>query len=89
MRRWLPEAGTYRAVLVINNFFRRWGHRLLYDFELLRDAMAEAGFAGVRQCPAGESSDPDLRGIEAHGKLVGNEELNDFMTMILEGERPE
>jgi len=85
----LPEIGTYRAVFVINNFFRRWGHQFLYDFELLRDAMEEAGLADVQRRPSGESADPDLQGIEAHGKVLGDEELNVFVTMILEGKRPE
>jgi len=87
--RCLPEIDTYRAVFVINNFFRRWGHQFLYDFELLRDAMEEAGFADVGLCPSGESTDPDLQGIEAHGEGAGSKELNDFVTMILEGKRPE
>jgi hypothetical protein len=33
----------------------------------------------------GESSDENLKGIEAHGKKIGDEEIAQFETMVFEG----
>jgi len=80
--------GEGRASLVINNVFRDWGHQFLYDAELLGTALRVAGFAGARRVRAGESDDPNLRGIESHGRVVHDEEMAAFETLVLEAERP-
>lgn len=77
-----------RASIVVNNAFRSWGHQFLYDQETLRDALEEAGFVDVVSFVPGESNDENLRGIEHHGFTVGNEEMNQFETMVFEGRRP-
>jgi predicted SAM-dependent methyltransferase len=41
-----------------SGYYRR--HRYLYDFDLLREAMSDAGFVGVRRCAFREGSVPDL-----------------------------
>ena len=74
--------------LVINNEFRDWGHRFIYDRETLSAAMERAGFVDVVRYASGESDDENLRGIECHGKVVKNEEMNRFETMVLEARRP-
>ena len=86
---WMPElAGVYSDVLVINNAFRAWGHRCVYDEPTLRASLAAAGFTDIARCAPGESDDPQLRGLESHGNAVGNLELNRFETMVLEARRP-
>jgi SAM-dependent methyltransferase len=84
--------GSSRAAVltcfVINNEFRDWGHRFIYDRETLSAAMEQAGFVDVVRHASGESDDENLRGIELHGKVVGNEEMNRFETMALEARRP-
>ena len=46
---------------MLNHVFRQGGeHQFAYDFDTLRWALASAGFADIRQCSHGESSDPLL-----------------------------
>jgi hypothetical protein len=84
----LPGVRTYNPAFVINNAFRAWGHRFLYDAKLLAAALGNAGFANVRCCAYGESGDPNLRGIEAHGRNIGDEAIAAFETMVLEADKP-
>lgn len=86
--KFLAETGVHSECFVINNEFRNWGHRFIYDRETLSAAMEQAGFVDVVRHASGESDDENLRGIERHGKVVGNEEMNRFETMVLEARRP-
>ena len=52
--------------LEMNRAFHGWGHRFLYNFRMLSLAVRAAGFEDVHACAYGESSFPDLRGIERH-----------------------
>lgn len=83
-----PQGGACGAVFVINNAFYNWEHRFLYDPATLRDILGKAGFVDITRYPPGESDDEVLRGIEHHGKAIGDEEMNRFETMVLEGRRP-
>ncbi len=91
--RWITDryigGGVYKALLVISNAYHNWGHQFLYDRDTLEMAMRDAGFIDIRQYKPGESDDHNLRGLECHGQNVGNEEMNQFETMVLEGTRPE
>ena len=71
------------AAVVVNNFFRDWGHQFIYDAESLSYALESAGFADVRECAVGESEHPELRGVEHHGVLIGDR-MNRFETLVLE-----
>lgn len=86
--RFMPGIRTYSAAFVINNAFRNWGHQFLYDAELLGMALREAGFTGIRRCDYGSSADANLRGIESHGRNVGDQEMAAFETMVFEADRP-
>jgi len=83
-----PSSDAVLTCLVINNELRSWGHQFIYDRETLSAAMEQAGFVDVVRHASGESGDENLRGIELHGKVVGNEEMNRFETMVLEARRP-
>lgn len=87
--RFLQETPDYRAGFVINSIFFRWGHKFVYDGELLELALQKAGFVNIRRCAVGQSDDENLRGIERHGQ-IGNaeEEMNAFETMVFEGQCP-
>lgn len=86
--RFLEGVPVCKPQFVINNAFTNWGHRFLYDAEVLGMALRDCGFADVRQVASGESEDPHLRGLESHGKHVGDEAMADFETMVLEAVRP-
>jgi predicted SAM-dependent methyltransferase len=73
-----PETNAPLPGVVINNFFRSWGHRFIYDPQTLRNALMEAGFVDVEERPAGE--------LEQH--LTEVPEFNEFETFVLEARRP-
>jgi len=85
--KFVPGVSTYREAFVINNAFYNYQHRFLYDQSTLQGALEEAGFVDVTPYPVGQSDDEILRGIEHHGSFIGDEEINSFETMVLEGKR--
>ena len=86
--KFLKGISVYKASFVINNAFRNWGHRFLYDGELIEMAMQEAGFTNIHRCSFGESDDANLRGIESHGRTVADDDMAAFETMVFEGKCP-
>ena len=87
--RWVTDRylgiDVYKASIVINNAFRNWHHQFLYDGDLLEMTLNKSGFTNVQRCLIGESSNENLRGMEANGKKVGNEEMVAFETIVYEG----
>jgi predicted SAM-dependent methyltransferase len=81
-----PEVDVRFPGVVVNNFFRSWGHRFIYDPETLRHALTTAGFVDVEERSVGESSRPELTGLERH--LAEHPELNQYETFVLEARRP-
>jgi len=55
-----------RQALIANRAFHGWRHRFLWNRELLGRALAACGFEDVRFCRYGESSQPELAGLERH-----------------------
>jgi Methyltransferase domain len=47
------------------------GHEMIWNAQLMRDVLYFAGFDSVKQCEPGQSEDPVLRGVEGHGKVIG------------------
>ncbi len=80
-----PEADAQLPGVVVNNFFRSWGHRFIYDPETLRHALTSAGFVEIEECRVGESSHSELAGLERH--LAEQPELNEYETFVLEARR--
>ena len=72
-----PEVDAPLAGVVINNFYRSWGHRFDYDPETLRHALREAGFVEIEESPLGE--------LERH--LAERPEFNRLETFVLEAQR--
>lgn len=83
----VPDAPEPLPAFTINQVFRGWGHKFLYDEAALRLALERAGFTDVRRMPFGESDDPHLDGIEAHGVDSGDRQHIAFETLILEARR--
>jgi predicted SAM-dependent methyltransferase len=75
------------ATSVVNNFFRDWGHRYIYDQSILSQSLSSSGFGEIIRCEVGHSNDPELCGLECHGKLIG-EANNRLETMVLEATKP-
>ncbi|HXY94149.1 MAG TPA: methyltransferase domain-containing protein [Acidimicrobiia bacterium] len=76
-----------RDAFVVNNAFRNWGHKFLYDQEALTAALQAAGFAGVTRFPPTVSDDPNLRGLESHGS-DDEDEAKCFESQVLEAAKP-
>jgi predicted SAM-dependent methyltransferase len=72
-----PEVKTALAGVVINNFFRSWGHRFVYDPETLHHALHQAGFVEIEEVSLGE--------LERH--LADRPEFNQLETFVLEAQR--
>jgi predicted SAM-dependent methyltransferase len=68
---------------VMNTMFRSWGHKHLYNQETLSSLLQDCGFSRIARYRTGESHDPELEGLESHGKLVG-ESHNRMETLVLE-----
>jgi predicted SAM-dependent methyltransferase len=77
----------YRDTFVINNFFRSWGHKFIYDYKTLKSVLESCGFINIMQCNLEESDDVNLQGIESHGHEIGNE-FNKLESLIHEGTKP-
>jgi hypothetical protein len=78
-------------VFLLNHNLRAWGHRFLYDAEVLRMALDDAGFVEVEQCALGESRHERLRGVERHhakGKEARERAVR-FETMVFEATNPD
>jgi predicted SAM-dependent methyltransferase len=84
---YLPDVETCRDVFVIHNFFRSWGHKVIYDFKALQDLMKAVGFVSIARHDVGESSDKNLQKIESHGNHIGDD-FNRLETFVIEGEKP-
>jgi predicted SAM-dependent methyltransferase len=85
----VPDVTDCKTVFVINNAFRAWGHQFIYDPETLMRTLAKCGFVNLKIYSSGISEEQHLRGIEGHGKITGDETINDFETFVIEGSVPE
>jgi predicted SAM-dependent methyltransferase len=73
-----PEVKAPLPGVVVNNFFRSWGHRFIYDPQTLRHALTDAGFVEIEERPVGE--------LEQH---LGEEpQFNEYETFVLEAQHP-
>jgi predicted SAM-dependent methyltransferase len=78
---------NYNPLIVLNTMFRNWYHCFLYDEEFLTQSLMNAGFSGVKRYTINMSDDANLRGIETHHLNVGNFEMVEFETLILEAKK--
>lgn len=72
---------------IINNFFRSYGHRFLYDGKTLEGALRSAGFSRIERCSPGDSRDPELKRLDRHASKIGDD-INRFETLVVEAVRP-
>lgn len=69
--------------VAVNSLFYGWGHRMIYDPELLQAVLKEVGFSQFQLCRPKESQWSVLRNMEQHGLSMPSE-YNDFETFVLE-----
>jgi predicted SAM-dependent methyltransferase len=63
---WASDAAAVDECFNLNRAFHAWGHRFLYNRQTLESLLHAAGFADVQFHRYGESSDPELSGLERH-----------------------
>jgi predicted SAM-dependent methyltransferase len=85
--RLMPEVLECQDVFVINNAFHAWGHCFLYDQETLHHCLHASGFREIKFYKPGDSDDPMLRNLESHGKEIKSEDINQFETIVVEGQK--
>lgn len=83
----LREGGQATDTFIINNFVRAWGHQFIYDLKTLKFLLEKVGFTDVRRFTPGQSQDKNLKGLESHGKSIG-EEFNKLESFVVEAVKP-
>jgi predicted SAM-dependent methyltransferase len=61
-----PAADKRAMATHMNRAFHGWGHRFLWNREMLGEALEACGFDSVRWCRYGESELPIFQGLERH-----------------------
>jgi SAM-dependent methyltransferase len=84
----LTDTDGYNPSFVINKIFHGWGHVFIYDQKTLTYALENVGFRDVVRFNAGISDDPHLQHVEQHGKVINNEPMNQYETLVLEARKP-
>ena len=88
IKRYYPNIEEDGVCFIVNNFFRVYGHKYLYDRKSLMAIVGEAGFENISMAfKPNESDDEHFRGIKSHASLIG-EEMNIFETMVLQAVHP-
>ena len=59
----LKKAPHVHPAFLLNHNLRAWRHTFVYDTEVLRLALEDAGFVDIEQCQLGESRHEHLRGL--------------------------
>jgi predicted SAM-dependent methyltransferase len=83
----MPNAISQNFCFYLNIFVREWGHVFIYDRATLSALLERAGFTDIAACGVGESRFAALRGVEHHGREIG-EDFNRIETMVLEARKP-
>ncbi len=71
--------------LRLNRSFYGWGHRFLYNPQMLDVVVRSAGFARLARCDRGESEHPELRGLERHEPYPDVPELRHVLVIEASG----
>jgi predicted SAM-dependent methyltransferase len=81
---WAPFAS---AIFTINNYVRDWGHKFIYDKNMMIACLQAAGFTDVEQFDIRNSNDVNLANLEADWRMKpGHLQLE---TMTFEAVKPE
>ena len=80
------EKKLKNKAIVLNNFFRDWGHKFIYDYETIYDLLKVCGYKEITECKISKSRHKDLTNIENHWKVIGKN-YNNLETMIIEAKK--
>lgn len=86
---WQSESEKVKDCFWINRGFHGWGHRFLYNKAALKETLHDAGFAEVVLRRYGESSHPELNGVERHEQYLDVPETPHIIIVEASGRRSE
>ncbi|HEX7708546.1 MAG TPA: hypothetical protein VF701_18940 [Thermoanaerobaculia bacterium] len=69
----------------MNLAFHGWGHQFLWNFATLKATLLDAGFGEVLRVQYGESTYPELRGIERHEQRPDFDDLSHILIVEASG----
>lgn len=87
--RFIPEISSnldekdYLSSFVVNNFFRDWGHQIVYNYESLELILKKAGFSNIAKQEVGKSKFKEFDKLEKHGEIIPDE-FNTLETLVVE-----
>lgn len=85
--KYITYTKIYMDTFVINNFFRAWNHKFIYDYKTLKNLLNKCGFVNVERHEPKESRDKNLQGIESHGRVIGDN-FNKLESIVVEALKP-
>ena len=77
----MSDPEQVQACFALNRAFLGWGHQVRYNERTLRATLLDAGFADITRCEYGQSSHPELRGLERHEKSPDYGPLSHILIM--------
>lgn len=77
------EENAYLPAFVINNFFRDWGHQIVYNYESLELILKKTGFSNITKEEVGKSKIKEFDKLEKHGEIIP-EAFNELETVVVE-----
>lgn len=89
---WLPllkNCSIYNKAFVLNDFFRNWGHKTIFDYSSLSDLLRVTGFIDINRVDISLSSYSELNAIENHDQHNFNKDFNKLETMTIEAKKCE
>ncbi len=81
--RYFKDNRPLSDTVVINNFFKDWGHQFIYDFKTLEYILQQAGFTDIIACEVYKSEHEHFQQLEKHALELG-EEFNRLESVIIE-----
>lgn len=88
IKKFYPDIEVDPAPFVVNNFFRSFGHQFLHTEQTIRALFEAAGFIDVVRYAPGVSDDDQLRSLESHSAVIG-EDMNSYESMVFEANKME
>lgn len=85
-KRYFENKVPLTDTVVINNFFKSWGHQFIHDEKSLRYLLEKAGFKNIQGKQVNQSDEPHFQNIEQHGKEV-TDEFNVLESVLVEAEK--
>jgi len=82
-KRYFKQPVLFNDAVVINNFFRDWGHKFIHDEDSLHGILKIAGFQAIRTGSVYESEHPVLHNIEHH-QLEITDAFNRLESIVVE-----